>query len=60
MVRKLVVGAVVLLALAPAVAAQTATNFTGKRDGTFKMQRPDGTEGDPRPVVFDLTQKGRC
>ncbi len=23
------------------------------------MQRPDGTEGDPRPVVFDLTQKGK-
>ena len=22
------------------------------------MQRPDGTEGDPRPVVFNLTQKG--
>ena len=23
------------------------------------MQRPDSTEGDPRPVVFDLTQKGQ-
>jgi len=23
------------------------------------MQRSDGTEGEPRPVVFDLTQKGK-
>jgi hypothetical protein len=50
--------AIVLAALAPAVEAQT-TSFTGKWEGTFKMQRPDGTEGDPRPVVFDLTQKGK-
>ena len=59
MLRKLVGVALVLLALAPAVAAQTATAFTGKWEGTFKMQRPDGTEGDPRPVVFDLAQKGK-
>ena len=59
MMKKLVVAAIVLLALAPAVAAQTAATFTGKWEGTFKMQRPDGTEGDPRPVVFDLTQKGK-
>ena len=59
MMKKLVVVAIVLLALAPAVAAQTAATFTGKWEGTFKMQRPDGTEGDPRPVVFDLTQKGK-
>jgi hypothetical protein len=57
--KKLVVVAIALLALAPAVAAQTATTFTGKWEGTFKMQRPDGTEGDPRPVVFNLTQKGK-
>ena len=56
---KLVGVALVLLALAPAVAAQTAAPFTGKWDGTFRMQRPDGTEGDPSTVVFDLTQKGK-
>ena len=48
-----------LAALAPAVAAQTSASFTGKWEGTFTMQRPDGTEGEPRPVVFDLTQKGK-
>ena len=58
MMKKLVVVAIVL-ALAPAVAAQKATTFTGKWDGNFKMQRPDGTEGDSRPVVFNLTQKGK-
>ena len=59
MMKRLVVVALVLVTLAPAVAAQTATTFTGKWDGNFKMQRPDGTEGDPRPVVFNLTQKGK-
>ena len=42
MMKKLVVVAIVLLALAPAVAAQTAATFTGKWEGTFKMQRSDG------------------
>ena len=49
---------------APKTAAQTAApaasaSFTGKWVGTFKMQRPDGTEGDPKDVVFNLTQKGK-
>ena len=57
--KKLIAIALVLAALAPAVAAQTSASFTGKWEGTFKMQRPDGTEGDPRPVVFNLTQKGK-
>jgi hypothetical protein len=57
--KKLVVVALVLLALAPAGAAQTAATFAGKWEGTFKMQRSDGTEGDPRPVAFDLTQKAK-
>jgi hypothetical protein len=57
--KKLVSVVIVLLALAPALAAQTASNFTGKWEGTFKMQRPDGMEGDPKPVAFDLTQKGK-
>ena len=51
--------ALVLAALASAVSAQTSASFTGKWEGTFKMQRPDGTEGDPRPVVFNLTQKDK-
>jgi hypothetical protein len=57
--KNLVALAVVLVALVPALGAQTATSFTGKWEGTFKMQRPDGTEGPPRDVIFDLTQKGK-
>lgn len=57
--RKLLAVGLVLAGLAPALAAQTS-DFSGKWEGTFKMQRPDGTEGDPRPVVFDLTQKGKA
>lgn len=57
--NKLIALALLLAALVPAAAAQTASSFTGKWEGTFKMQRPDGTESDPRPVVFDLTQKGK-
>jgi hypothetical protein len=59
MIKRLVVVAIALFTLAPAAAAQTAGSFTGKWEGTFKMQRPDGTEGDPNGVVFDLTQKGK-
>jgi hypothetical protein len=57
--KTLIAFALVLAGLAPAVAAQTSTSFAGKWEGTFKMQRPDGTEGDPKPVVFNLTQKGK-
>jgi hypothetical protein len=57
--KKLVALAVVLVAFVPALAAQTATGFTGKWEGTFKMQRPDGTEGNPQNVAFNLTQKGK-
>jgi hypothetical protein len=57
--KKLLALALVLAAFAPAVAAQTSGSFTGKWEGTFTMQRPDGTEGGPRPVAFDLTQKGK-
>jgi len=56
--KKLIAFALVLAALAPAVAAQTAANFTGKWEGSFTRQRPDGTE-DSNKVVFDLTQKGK-
>jgi hypothetical protein len=51
--------ALVFAALVPAVAAQTAASFTGKWEGTFTRQRPDGTE-DSNAVVFDLTQKGKA
>lgn len=51
--------ALVLAALAPAASAQTSTPFTGKWEGTFAIQRPDGTASDPRPIVFNLTQKGK-
>ena len=57
--KKFIAFVLVLAALAPAVSAQTSATFTGTWEGTFKMQRPDGTEGDPRPVVFNLTQKGK-
>jgi hypothetical protein len=56
--KKFAAFALVLAFLAPALAAQTAASFAGKWEGTFKLQRPDGTESDPRPVVFNLTQKG--
>jgi hypothetical protein len=57
--RKLLALVFVLAALSPVVAAQAPAGFTGKWEGTFKMQRPDGTEGNPSPVVFNLTQKGK-
>lgn len=57
--KKLIAFALVVAAFAPAMAAQTSASFTGKWEGTFIMQRPDGTEGEPRPVVFDLTQKAK-
>jgi hypothetical protein len=59
MKRYLIAVALTLFALVPVLAAQSATSFTGKWEGTFKMQRPDGTEGNPQNVVFDLTQKSK-
>ena len=61
--KKLIALAFVLaaVAFAPALAAQKAekaVSFTGKWDGTFTMQRPDGTE-NTQNVAFDLTQKGK-
>jgi hypothetical protein len=57
--KKLLAFALVLAAVAPAVSAQTAGSFTGKWEGTFVMQRPDGTEGEPRPILFNLEQNGK-
>ena len=58
--KRLFALALVVAAFAPAIAAQTTGSFTGKWEGTLTMQRPDGTEGEPRPAVFDLTQKGKA
>jgi hypothetical protein len=58
--KRLLAFALALAALAPAVAAQTSASFTGRWEGTFTMQRPDGTEGNSNPVVFSLTQKGKA
>ncbi len=52
--------ALVLAVLAPAAAtAQTSAAFTGTWEGTYTLNGPDGTPGAPRPIVFDLTQKGK-
>jgi hypothetical protein len=51
--------AFILAVLAPATSAQTSTSFTGKWEGTYTLQRPDGTTAEPRPIVFDITQKGK-
>jgi hypothetical protein len=60
MMKKLVVGAIVLFSLSPGVIAQTGASFTGKWEGIFKMQRDDGTEGPDNNVEFNLTQKGKA
>jgi len=57
--KRLLALALVLAAAAPAVAAQPTASFTGKWEGTFTMEAPDGTERPPRPVEFNLTQKGK-
>jgi hypothetical protein len=59
MKRSALTVAFVLATFVQALAAQTAASFSGKWAGTFTMQRPDGTEGEPRPLVINLTQKGK-
>ena len=56
--KKLIVVALVILTLAPSVAAQTAGSFTGKWEGTFTREREDGTQ-DTNKIEFTLTQKGK-
>jgi hypothetical protein len=58
--KRLLAIALVLATFAPALAAQASSPFSGKWEGTFTMQRADGTEGNSQPVVFDLTQKGKA
>jgi hypothetical protein len=54
--KKFLAFALVLAAVTPALAAQTTASFTGKWEGTFTRQRPDGTE-NTQAIVFNLTQK---
>jgi len=56
MMKTVAVFALALLALAAPTAAQSSASFTGKWEGTFTLQRPDGTAAEPRPFVFNLTQ----
>lgn len=58
--KRLIAFAFVLAAFTSSVAAQGAAGFTGTWEGTFTIQRPDGTEGNSQPVVFNLTQKGKA
>jgi hypothetical protein len=51
--------ALAVTAFVTPAAAQTAAPFDGKWDGTFTVQRPDGTPAEPRPIVFNLVQKGK-
>jgi opacity protein-like surface antigen len=57
--KKLIAFALVFASLTPAASAQTSPSFTGKWEGTFTLQRPDGTEGNSNAVVFNITQKGK-
>jgi hypothetical protein len=56
--KRLLAVALVLVVLAPSLAAQATASFTGKWEGTFTRQRADGTE-NTQPVVFNLTQKAK-
>jgi len=56
--KRLLALALMLAALGPSLAAQATASFTGKWEGTFVRQRPDGTE-DSNGIVFNLTQKGK-
>ena len=55
--KKLAAAVLFAVALTPALSAQTDP-FTGKWEGSFTIQRPDGTTGDSDPIVFNITQKG--
>jgi hypothetical protein len=57
--KRLIAVVLVLIAFVPTLAAQGKASFTGKWEGTFTLQRPDGTEGKPNTVVFNFVQKGK-
>ena len=58
--KKLVMFALVVTSLAATAAAQTAGSFTGKWEGSFRMQRADGTEGSDNTIQLNLTQKAKA
>ena len=63
-VNKMTMKTILAIALAIAsfsapAAAQTSAPFDGKWEGTYILQRPDGTPAEPRPIVFNITQKGK-
>lgn len=58
LLRLVLVLIALMAAHTPAAEAQSKPSFSGTWEGMFALQRPDGTEGEPRPVLFDLTQKG--
>ncbi len=49
--KKLAALALILAIFVPTLAAQAAANFSGKWEGTFAIQRPDGTEGPARAAL---------
>jgi hypothetical protein len=57
LMKRILAVALMLAAIGPVVWAQSKESFTGKWEGTFTRQRPDGTE-DKNAIVFNLTQKG--
>ena len=57
--KKLFVIALILSVLAPVAAAQTGTSFTGKWEGSFVIQPPEGDGKRAETAVFILTQKGK-
>ena len=56
--KRLLAIALALGVFVPSLAAQTASGFTGKWEGTFTRERPDGTQSTD-DIVFNLTQKGK-
>lgn len=58
MKKRILAIALVLGVFVPSLAAQTAGGFTGKWEGTFTRERPDGTQSTD-DIVFNLTQKGK-
>jgi hypothetical protein len=51
--------ALAITAFVTPAAAQASAPFDGKWEGTYTLQRPDGTPAEPRPLVFNLIQKGK-
>ena len=57
--KSLIAFVFVLFTLVPVASAQSSASFAGKWEGTFTLQGPDGAQAQPRPIVFNITQKGK-